>query len=491
MRSRYAVEQKIDLVAGRRVFNGCWLSASLGISISQMLLLAQAWHVSQQAIVPACMMSSWTLGTLVGARERNDPRIWGGSYLACTLLWLGPSAFVSWHAPLSKVLSVSVDIVALAMVALFLGASSTAWLSQQRAWPSVGERTMQVRSLVGLTVGLVVVWMLPSWAGFLALSCCLPLLALDSLAAGRGPLPTPDGGAAHWISRYWTGARWDLQLDERALPRNWWRSSPGERSHPPRGDLPLTLLASSVTVMLGGVCGAVPTPFAGGLRTTHTLEKLGWLLAGQLGILAVGTCFLLFTARGIIGWPDRRLPPSWHPRLRSLMLLMPVCMAGSLMALGLPFLQAPWWLALSLASYTLADAVWSILFPRLRPGRGTMVLSQPHLLAGQSVGRLSMLHLAYERACEARGNLVLAPSEGLLIAVITLVIGGMIDWHGSVDEVLVMVGLVFLLSLACILGGHALIVYTRRLAHARSDLTFHRSWSRSSMFPPVKTAADT
>jgi len=70
-------------------------------------------------------------------------------------------------------------VVALAMVALVLGASSTAWLAQLRSWPSVGERTSLVRSLVGLTVGLVVAWMLPSSAGLIALTCFLPLFALD------------------------------------------------------------------------------------------------------------------------------------------------------------------------------------------------------------------------------------------------------------------------------------------------------------------------
>jgi hypothetical protein len=164
-------------------------------------------------------------------------------------------------------------------------------------------------------------------------------------------------------------------------------------------------------------------------------------------------------------------------------------MAMSLVALGLPFLQDPWWLALSLASYTLTDAIWSLLLPGLRPALGTKVVKQRHLLPGQSKGWPGTMQLAYERACEARAGLLLATIEGLLIAATTLAIGWMIDWRGSVDEVLIMVGLVFLLSLACVLGGHALIVFARRPSQVRSHFTFSRC-SKGSVFPHVKTAAN-
>ncbi len=97
MRSRYAVEQTMDLVAGRRVFNGCRLSASLSVSIAHMLFLAQTWHVSQQAIVPACMMSVWTLGSLVGARVHHAPRRWGGRWFVCALIWFGGTSLVPWR----------------------------------------------------------------------------------------------------------------------------------------------------------------------------------------------------------------------------------------------------------------------------------------------------------------------------------------------------------------------------------------------------------
>jgi hypothetical protein len=488
MRSSHGVEQAMDLVTGRRVFDGCWLSASLGISMVQMHVLAQAWQVNQHALVPASVMSFWVIGALLGARVPTSPRIWASSWLACTLLWWSGSSRVSWHVSLGLVPSAWVSIAALALVAVVLGGSSTAWLSQQRAWPSEGERTALVRNLVGLTVGLVVVWLLPTQADLLALCGCLPLLVLDFLPLWHCPLPTPGGLAASWIKRYWTTDSWHLQLDERALSRNWWRTSLGDSVHPSRGDLPLMLLASGVAVMLGSVWGAVPTPFAAGLSATHTLEKLGWLLGGQLVTLAVGACFLVFAARGVIGFSDRLLPTAWQPRLRSLMLVMPLWMIGSLVALGLPILQAPWWLGLSLASYTLADAIWSLLFPRLRPDLATRVLSRRHLLPEQSVGWLDPVRLAYKRACEARTNRQRATIEGMLIAAMTPVISLVIDWRGGVDEALIIVGLIFFLSLACALGGYALFQVTSQPSRGYTRHSFHGMSSRDSVLPQMKTS---
>jgi hypothetical protein len=171
----------MDLTVSRSVFNACWLSASLDISIVQMRLLAEVWQVSPHALMPACLVSAWTLGSLVGLRLRTGPRVWGSGYLVCTLLWLTGPSLVSWRLPLGVIPPALVSMVGLAIVALVLGASSTAWLVQQRGWPLVGERTALTRSLVGLTVGLVIAWMLPAVAGLIALTCCLPLLALDFL----------------------------------------------------------------------------------------------------------------------------------------------------------------------------------------------------------------------------------------------------------------------------------------------------------------------
>ena len=107
----------------------------------------------------------------------------------------------------------------LALVAAFLGASSTAWLAQQRAWPAAGERTVLVRSLLGLTVGLVVVWMLPNVAGPLALACCLPLLLLDASSSQSRTIPTAGQWRGGLDEPLLARGAASLQLEQRALPR--------------------------------------------------------------------------------------------------------------------------------------------------------------------------------------------------------------------------------------------------------------------------------
>ena len=71
MNQRYRVEKAIDQAIGRRILSTCWLLAGLGCSIFQMLLLAQAWSLNQQAFVPACLASAWVLGAVVGMRLRG------------------------------------------------------------------------------------------------------------------------------------------------------------------------------------------------------------------------------------------------------------------------------------------------------------------------------------------------------------------------------------------------------------------------------------
>jgi hypothetical protein len=180
MQTSYPPRQMMDLAVSGRIFNACWLGASLGLSILQMHLFAQAWHISQHALVPAGLVSTWTLGALVGMRLRNAARAWGVATLAGALLWMGGPSVMMWHLPLVSVPSPWMSLVTRALVAAFLGASSTAWLAQQRSWPVAGERILLVRNLVGLTVGLVVAWMLPNVAGLMALACCLPLFMLDT-----------------------------------------------------------------------------------------------------------------------------------------------------------------------------------------------------------------------------------------------------------------------------------------------------------------------
>ena len=128
MRRTHVTEQMIDPVIGRRIFTLCWFCAGLGVSILQMQLLAQAWSVSRQAITPACIVSAWVFGSLVGSRRRTTTGLWGGGLLACTLLWFLGTRLVSWHIGLEPITLLS--DCALIISALLLGAISTAWLVQ-------------------------------------------------------------------------------------------------------------------------------------------------------------------------------------------------------------------------------------------------------------------------------------------------------------------------------------------------------------------------
>jgi hypothetical protein len=444
MRSINLTEQTIDQVIGRRIFTGCWFCAGLGVSILQMLLLAQAWSLSRQALVPACIVSAWVIGSLVGSRMRTTSRLWGGSILACALLLLDGPRLVSWRIGLVPTTLLSDG--ALITIALLLGTISMAWLLQQRPWPAAGERAVLARGLVGTTASLFTVWVLPAWAGLIALACLIPLLALDYHPAGRSPLPAIGSVVESWVGRYWSSDRWQLHLDQRSLSRNWWWSYLARRSQHSRRYLPLTLLASSSAVILGAVWGAMPTPFAAGLAGTHELAKLGWLLGGQIVALVIGACCLL-VVRDVVGLPDQLLPPSWQARAFSLALFMLVILGGSLVTLGLPMLQAPWWLALSLASYTLAGAIWGFLLPRLRPSLGTVMVAHRHLLPGQGMGLTDTLRLAHGRAQEVWVTRRFATTEGVLLAVLTPFVGVLIDLYGSVDRVLIIIGLCFLLML--------------------------------------------
>ena len=458
MRRIHVSEQMIDPVVGRRIFTLCWFCAGLGVSILQMQLLAQAWSVSRQAITPACIVSAWVLGSLVGSRRRTTTRVWGGGLLACTLLWLVGTRLVSWRIGLVPTTWLSEG--SLIVIAMVLGVISTMWLLRQRPWPAAGERAALARGLVGTTAGLCIVWLFPAWAGLIALACLVPLLVLDSRPAGRSPFPAIGSVVENWVGRHWNPDRWQMQLEVRSLPRNWWWSYLATRAQDSREYVPLTLLASGSAVILGAIWGAVPTPFAAGLAGTHELGKLGWLLGGQIVALAIGVCGVL-VARNVVGFPDRLVPPSWQARAMYVALSMLVILAGSLVTLGLPFLQAPWWLALSLASYTLAGAIWGILLPRLRPSITTLAVGQRHRLLGQGTGRLDTYHLTYGRSQEERVTRIFAITEGMLIAVFTPVVGVLIDLYGSVDRVLVIIGLSFLLVLTLL----ALTSVLRSLKH--------------------------
>lgn len=75
MKHTSAIQHALDLVIGRRLFTTCWVSASLGVSVVQMRLLAQSWLVLPHALAPACLMSAWILGSLFGMRVPGAPRV--------------------------------------------------------------------------------------------------------------------------------------------------------------------------------------------------------------------------------------------------------------------------------------------------------------------------------------------------------------------------------------------------------------------------------
>jgi hypothetical protein len=216
MRSIHVTEQMIDPVVGRRIFTLCWFCAGLGVSILQMQLLAQAWSVHRQAIAPACIVSAWVLGSLVGSRRRTTTRVWGGCLLACTLLWCIGTRLVSWRIGLVPTTWLSDG--ALIIIALLLGTISTAWLVQQQPWPEAFERAALARGLLGTTAGICIVWLLPAWAGPIILACLIPLLVLDCRPAGRSPLPAIGSVVESWVSRYWNPEGFQVQLEVRSLP---------------------------------------------------------------------------------------------------------------------------------------------------------------------------------------------------------------------------------------------------------------------------------
>ncbi len=477
MSQRYRVEKAIDQTIGRRMLSTCWLLAGLGSSILQMLLLAQAWSLHQQAFVPACMASAWVLGVLFGMRVRVDARLWGSCLVCCVLLWLGGTRLISLQITTLLLPVGIVHLCALAVVALLLGMISTAWLSQRRLWSPAREQVTLARALVGTTAGLFVVWVLPTSSVLLGLACVIPLLAFDYRFARRFPQAGEPGVVEAWVARYWRPEFRPLRLRTASLPRNWWWSYLVERSRESKGYMLLTLLASCAAVIPGSVWGAVPTAFAGGMLETHELDKLGWLLGGQIVALVIGVCWFR-ASRGGIGFPDRLLRPSWQSRARSFSIFVLVIMGGSLVMLGLPFLQAPWWLALSLGSYTLAGAIWGILLPRLRPSTGTLVFAQRHLLLGQGMGLPDSLQLEYGRAQEERVNRLLVTAEGVLIAFFTPIVGVLIDLYSSVDRVLVIIGLCSLLGLTLL----ALVSVVRSLKHPqRLQLARSRFQGRAAL----------
>jgi len=443
----------LESVHSGRLLSVCWFAAALGVAIFQMRLLALAWHQDPHALRTACIASAWVIGSVLGLRlqfallRHSSPSasLWGSGFLGCTLLWVLGIAPTHTSAPLPFLPGPLGSAIVLVGMALLMGGVGTVWLQQRRPWPAVGERVLLARSLVSGTLGLCVVWLMPTWSAGLGLVCFLPLLVLDLLPASLCPLPLQRGVLATLLESTGDSDRWfALRLANIALPRGWWWTSLVQRG---RDYLTLTGLSSSLTVLMGGLWNALPTPFAGGLARLHgnELGKLGWLFAGQ-GIAFALMLWSCLAWRGVIGAPDRLIPPSWRIWVWRLALLSVFLMAGSLVLLGLPGLQAPWWLACSLGSYTLAGAVWGTVLPRLRGRISTQVGSERHLLFTAGTAMMPRYHLACEQAKEDQAHLVLATGEGVLTAAAGPVVGFLID-QLSVDGTFLVAGLFLALLL--------------------------------------------
>jgi hypothetical protein len=442
----------LDTAMRGRILNGCWLFAAAGISIAQMRLLAQAWHQDQYAAPTACVVSAWLIGALIGGIVNNALRkyssppaiAWGVAFLGSDLAWR-TWAPVPDHSSVPYLMpGLAERILPLMGMALLLGLLSALWLGQQRGWAAVGERAPLFRNAACPTFGLVLVWCYPNGSALVELSCLLPLLSLDLFRPSFTPRVSWSAMTGTLFAQRSDHAGWlPLRLERPARTAGWWRTYLVHRGYTVHA-----LLASGTAILLGGLWSALPTPFAGGLAHTGELNKLIALLAGQVAALAVGT-LLLNRNRGLIGLPERLIPQPLQTLSWRLAWLALVGLAFGLVLLGLPLLQAPFWLGISAWIYTLALTTWGILLPRLRPSITTEVFAQRHLAFAQ--GRVMRSgYLAYEQAIENRANLILSTREGLMTATCAPVVGLLID-HIAGGRTLIFVGLALAWFLAAVL----------------------------------------
>jgi hypothetical protein len=442
----------LDTATRGSILNGCWILAAAGSAIIQMLLLAQAWHQSQQAAPTACVASAWLIGALMAGMVNNalqrgcapPASIWGIAFLGCTVAWR------TW-APttgLTSTPAIRPDLVARILpilgLAFFLGLLSSLWLGQQRSWGVVGESTMLFRNTACLLFGLVIVWCYPEVSHLVGLACLLPLLSLDLFTPSFTPRIPLRGMTGTLLAQQADPARWTpLRLERQPGMGGWWRTYLVHRGYALHA-----LLASGTAILLGALWSALPTPFAGELANIGELNKLIALLVGQVIALAVGLGSLnnsrsLIDARGRLV-PLPRQTCAWRRAWYSL-----VGLSFGLVLLGLPGLQAPVWLGISSWIYTLALTTWSTLLPRLRPSITTQVLAQRHVTFGR--GRVMRSgYLAYEQAIENRVNLVLNTWEGLMTAVCAPAVGLLID-HMTGGRTLIFMGLALAWFLVAVL----------------------------------------
>lgn len=422
--------------------NGSWFTAAWGALVFLTAVLAQAWNEGQSATRASCVASAWLLGCLLGvrlqhARQRSTlvaAPLWAGAYLACALAWQLEIAPWLEHSHLDRGAALLDDALLLGALAFLMGVASACWLGQRRPWLAVGEPVSLARELVSLPLALFVTWALPQWAVLLGFLFLVPLFALDLAPVARLAFSQRQEMDE---SRSWATpeepASWPpLRLDSRESSRWWWVAYLARRRY-----IPPTVLATGLLVVTGGIWFSIPTPFVASLVLTHQVGTLDWLIAGTLAALAVGW-LMLGKSRRVVGAPDRLIPLEQQKRVWGIARLSLFVMAASLILLGLPEFQAPWWLALWFATYTLAEGVWAVLLARLRAGISTQAYCLRHLYL-YTGGDLSGTRLPYERALEERALLALATWEGVLAAVAAPLCGLLID-HTTVDDTFLLVG---------------------------------------------------
>jgi hypothetical protein len=421
-----------------RIIGACWLSASMGIAILQVRVLALGWQQGgASALFVSLVASAWLLGAFIALRWRIQTRLWPYVLLVWACLW-ALIYFSNGQYLLPATYAHALACLELAAAALTLGWCGTAWLSQMRqGWAPVSERWMLIAASLCGTTALVLVWLTLDHTILvvcIGLGLLLPLMFLEAQPAGHRPMHMPGGLAEGWTQRVQRTSATSIapfRLDQRAMPRGWWLSYLSAR-----GRLALTLFASVLAIILGSMWAVVPTAFAGSLQAVGLLGKLPWLLAGQICASACSFIYLAWPGRGVFGTPDRVLPASWQQHARWLACIPPAVMAVSLFTLGYPTLQQPWQLGISLGTYTLGAIAWNLLLPRLRPSLSVEVTTARHLYTQPAITRILPLRTAEEALINRRlltiesvCTILLAPFMGLLID------------HFTVDGVLMRVGI--------------------------------------------------
>lgn len=429
----------LDMVGGIRLMSACWLFASIGCATLQMRLLAQVWHQSGSALAASAVSAAWLLGMIISSRRCTASTSSGLWLVIVILIWLACPALRLSLAPVPQPL---VPYGGMCVCSFILGFTSTSWLTRPRPFPQPGERVLLCRGMVGSTLGLVLVWLLPGslWSSVIGLVALVPLLLLDAWPQSSSPLPAIGGLVERLSTRVvagTTGRATGLNLEMGALPRGWWISYLAAR-----GRLSLTVFASVFAVIMGALWSALPTVFAANLASTHQLSYLVWVLFGQLFALASGLLLLSSVAgRRAFGSTLRLLPESWRNHGRFIALALLLVMAAALVAVGLS--QSAELLAISLYCYTLAAFFWGLLLPRLQPSISAITLASRHIYREPVIPRLLPLRQLEEDLAQRRVGM----TEALGVVMATPVFGALLD-HFTVDEVFIFVGCGLIGSLA-------------------------------------------